>query len=922
VCIRFPIKDVPSLIWTLNEKDVDYQDLSRDQLVNHFEGITNCLTTKRGYCELLKDLHLHSVDCNDIAPRCYNLGDPIHRDEFIDEFRLVACLNILKWYVLHSLEQQQLSGQQQQEQQQDHNINNNNNNNNIKLNNNNNSNSKLHNNNSMRDQLRITDDQSPPPNNTRTKYCMVSPPHDTNSSCCTCCLHPTAVQSSNSSICNTSTSMMRIVLVARRVSLWYLRVRLYGEWPGVDGSEVFRDQDTAPLDEKSWCEVLDASYDVVEASYQYRLEDVWELMMRCRSSAYAFNPLLTQLQAILWRYHQLTPQFACVDGFRNIWVVKAPDSSCGIGIKVLYRLDDILQSERGMGSRTVQKYVEYPLLAPLYVHTSGSTNNNSSTTTTSTASTSTTAVASSSGGGSGSSNNSNCNPSRSHNKILTKFDMRVWVLVTCFKSFRCFVYSTLYGRRCSSAYTSDVSSLGETFTHLTNYSIQKKQSFEVHQTIDTNATASSSSSSDSKTCIVNRDGDVIASSSTSSSARKLRQACSTSRPNSNSSSTHSNSSSFRSSSSSSSSSSSCHKVTYELSESDLLIDHDDIIRIVHSAYQQYLQQLSSSSSSSSSSSVDSSLYGAGTRSLSDKQLLAREVVRRIGVVEDVWRDYVWPAIKRKIAITLRGAREKVVHRPQCFEFLGYDVLIDEMLEPWILEVNMSPAMAHRTPNQCQLISHMSKGLVSLAISPWIHRNRCSPTTVEPSCEACHDNDSSSSSSSSDSSVGGAWEQLIYQLDPPYPYPYPNSDSHHPPTTTVEQSITDDWADCIPASPPSSEGLLHHQDCSDSITTTSESSREHPVSRHMNNLDNNSNSSSSRHHSSSSSGSGSGSGYFSKFSAIASLRKGSRAVTVDASTALIIIGSSISWSTIACFDYCCVGLDKIRRLQRCITYHMS
>ena len=269
---------------------------------------------------------------------------------------------------------------------------------------------------------------------------------------------------------------------------------------------------------------------------------------------------------------------------------------------------------------------------------------------------------------------------------------------------------------------------------------------------------------------------------------------------------------------------------------------------------------------------------------------------------------MWPAIKRKIAITLRGAREKVVHRPQCFEFLGYDVLIDEMLEPWILEVNMSPAMAHRTPNQCQLISHMSKGLVSLAISPWIHRNRCSPTTVEPISEACHDNDSSSSSSSSsDSSVGGAWEQLIYQLDPPYPYP--KSDSPHPPTITVEQSITDDWADCIPTSPPSSEGLLHHQDCSDSITTTSESSREHPATRHMNNLDNN-----SRYHSSS------GSGYFSKFSAIASLRKGSRAVTVDASTALTIIGSSISWSTIACFDYCCVGLDKIRRLQRYIIYY--
>ena len=45
-------------------------------------------------------------------------------------------------------------------------------------------------------------------------------------------------------------------------------------------------------------------------------------------------------------------------------MVKAPEASCGTGLKLLHRLTDILECERGFGGRTVQKYVEMSLLAP------------------------------------------------------------------------------------------------------------------------------------------------------------------------------------------------------------------------------------------------------------------------------------------------------------------------------------------------------------------------------------------------------------------------------------------------------------------------------------------------------------------------------------------------------------------------------
>ena len=34
----------------------------------------------------------------------------------------------------------------------------------------------------------------------------------------------------------------------------------------------------------------------------------------------------------------------------------------------------------------------------------------------------------------------------------------------------------------------------------------------------------------------------------------------------------------------------------------------------------------------------------------------------------------------------------VPHRNNCFELLGFDILIDEKLNPWLLEVNMSPSL--------------------------------------------------------------------------------------------------------------------------------------------------------------------------------------------------------------------------------------
>lgn len=46
------------------------------------------------------------------------------------------------------------------------------------------------------------------------------------------------------------------------------------------------------------------------------------------------------------------------------------------------------------------------------------------------------------------------------------------------------------------------------------------------------------------------------------------------------------------------------------------------------------------------------------------------------------------------------------HRTNCFELLGFDVLIDSDLKPWLLEVNLSPSLATDSPLDMSIKSNL------------------------------------------------------------------------------------------------------------------------------------------------------------------------------------------------------------------------
>jgi tubulin polyglutamylase TTLL5 len=63
----------------------------------------------------------------------------------------------------------------------------------------------------------------------------------------------------------------------------------------------------------------------------------------------------------------------------------------------------------------------------------------------------------------------------------------------------------------------------------------------------------------------------------------------------------------------------------------------------------------------------------------------------------------------------------------CFELFGFDVLIDSNLEPWLLEVNLTPAMGCDSPLDQKIKANVVADLFSLAGVVQLEQRLMEPT---------------------------------------------------------------------------------------------------------------------------------------------------------------------------------------------------
>jgi len=98
-------------------------------------------------------------------------------------------------------------------------------------------------------------------------------------------------------------------------------------------------------------------------------------------------------------------------------------------------------------------------------------------------------------------------------------------------------------------------------------------------------------------------------------------------------------------------------------------------------------------------------------SLSDFCSELRELTGR----EDFWEEELLPSVKRIVIEVLRAAEGRLCHRAESFELFGFDIMVDENMRPWLLEVNLSPGCESRTPFLERMLERMAQRLVEVAV---------------------------------------------------------------------------------------------------------------------------------------------------------------------------------------------------------------
>ena len=83
--------------------------------------------------------------------------------------------------------------------------------------------------------------------------------------------------------------------------------------------------------------------------------------------------------------------------------------------------------------------------------------------------------------------------------------------------------------------------------------------------------------------------------------------------------------------------------------------------------------------------------------------------------EDHWESSIKPKIKNIVKWSLESAQDMIEHRKLSSELFGYDIMLDENLNPWLIEINSSPAMDYSTPITKRLVKEVMEDCIKVLV---------------------------------------------------------------------------------------------------------------------------------------------------------------------------------------------------------------
>jgi len=80
-----------------------------------------------------------------------------------------------------------------------------------------------------------------------------------------------------------------------------------------------------------------------------------------------------------------------------------------------------------------------------------------------------------------------------------------------------------------------------------------------------------------------------------------------------------------------------------------------------------------------------------------------------------WINKTMPNIRKAIYKTCQAGSSEIIGRENTYELLGFDFLVDQNLNPWLLEINLSPALIKRSKTHECLLPLLHKSMIELIV---------------------------------------------------------------------------------------------------------------------------------------------------------------------------------------------------------------